>query len=114
MSQNREFDLIVTIVDRGSCDCAVEAAKRAGAHGATVFYARGTGIHEVESFFGIRIQPEKEVMLSLVHHDQTKEVMQAIMKETGLDTPGRGIAFVLPVEDVAGTFHGVMHGEEEK
>ena len=105
MNNDRDYDLIITIVNRGCGDCAVEAAKKAGAHGATVFYARGTGIHEVESFFGIQIQPEKEVILNLVQHDQTKDVMQAILKEAGLDTPGRGLSFVLPVEDVAGTFH---------
>ena len=107
MNQDREYDLIITVVNRGCADCAVEAAKLAGAQGGTIFYARGTGIHEVEKFFGISIQPEKEVILSLVKHQLTKEIMHAMMQEAGLYTPGRGLSFVLPVEDVVGIVHAM-------
>lgn len=105
MNKEREYDLIITIVNRGCADNAVEAAKLAGAKGGTIFYARGTGIHEVEKFFGITIQPEKEIILNLVKHNLTKDVMQKILKESGICTPGRGLSFVLPVEDVVGIAH---------
>lgn len=107
MDKNRDFDLIVTIVTRGTADVAVEAAKRAGAHGGTVLYGRGTGIHETETFFGIAIQPEKEIILNLVRHDLTREIMHGIIEGAGLNTPGRGISFALPVEDVAGISHAI-------
>jgi nitrogen regulatory protein PII len=110
MNGKHEYDLIITIVNRGCADCAVEAAKKAGAQGGTVFYSRGTGIHEVETFFGVKIQPEKEVMLNLVRRDLAKCIMQAIVKEAGLDTPGRGLAFSVPVEDVVGIVHAVNTG----
>lgn len=103
--EDKHYDLILTIVNRGCGDCAIEAAKKAGAQGGTVFYARGTGIHEVETFFGIAIQPEKEVVLNLVRHEKANEIMKAIIKEAGLDTPGRGLAFCLPVNDVVGILH---------
>lgn len=105
----KKYELILTVVNRGCADCAIEAAKRAGAQGGTVFYARGTGIHEVEKFFGIAIQPEKEVILTLVRSDRTRQIMKAIIKEAGLDTPGRGLAFSLPVNDVAGILHDDDH-----
>ncbi|MGI6733357.1 MAG: P-II family nitrogen regulator [Anaerovoracaceae bacterium] len=107
MNREREYDLIITVVNRGFADAAVEAAKRAGAQGGTIFYARGTGIHEVEKFFGITIQPEKEVVLNLVKHPLTKQIMHAIVEEAGLATPGRGLSFALPVEDVVGILHHV-------
>ena len=64
MNPEREYDLIITVVNRGYADVVVEAAKKAGAQGGTIFYARGTGIHEVEKIFGITIQPQKDVVLN--------------------------------------------------
>lgn len=98
----REFDLIITIVNRGFSDLAIEASKEAGARGATVLYARGTGVHEVEKFFAISIQPEKEVILTLVRCETTKDVMHAIIDAAGLQTEGKGLCFSLPVGEVTG------------
>ncbi|WP_207302951.1 P-II family nitrogen regulator [Bacilliculturomica massiliensis] len=98
----RTFDLIITIVNRGFSDLAIEASKTAGAKGGTVLHARGTGVHEVERFFSISIQPEKEVILSLVRHKATKEVMHAIIEAAGLQTEGKGLCFSLPVDEVTG------------
>lgn len=105
MNKDREYDLIITVVNRGFADEAVEAARCSGAQGSTIFYARGTGIHEVEKFFGVTIQPEKEVILTLVPHDMTRDIMHAIVERAGLATPGRGLSFALPVEHTAGIAH---------
>ena len=101
----RTFDLVITIVNRGHADHAVDAARSVGSHGGTILYARGTGIHEVEKFFGISIQPEKEVVLSLIRRTITKTVVHEIVEKAGLATEGRGLCFVLPVEHVAGIQH---------
>ena len=66
MDTERKFDLIVTIVNRGFADEVMNAARAAGAHGGTILWARGSGVHETEKFFGISIQPEKELVLILV------------------------------------------------
>lgn len=102
MSTEREYDLILTVVNRGFADHVVDAAREAGAHGGTVFYARGTGVHEVEKFFSIVIQPEKEIVLNLVKHSQTKEIIHAIVDAAGLTSEGRGMSLALPVSDVVG------------
>ncbi|MDD2216785.1 MAG: P-II family nitrogen regulator [Eubacteriales bacterium] len=105
MNKERKYDLIITVLNRGFADTAVEAAKQAGAQGGTIFYARGTGIHEVERFFGVTIQPEKEVIFNLVKHELTKEIMQSIVEKAGLNTPGRGLSFAVPVEEALGIAH---------
>lgn len=105
MNKERKYDLIITVLNRGFADTAVEAAKHAGAQGGTIFYARGTGIHEVEKFFGVTIQPEKEVIFNLVKHELTKEIMQSIVEKAGLNTPGRGLSFAVPVEEALGIAH---------
>lgn len=105
MSVEREYDLIITIVNRGFADQVVDAAREAGAHGGTVFYARGTGVHEIEKFFAISIQPEKEVILNLVKHRETQPIMRAIIDAAGLATEGKGFSISLPVTDVAGVIN---------
>ena len=100
-----EFDLIVTIINKGWADEIVEAARSAGAEGGTVLYGRGTGVHERKSFFGILIEPEKEVVLTLIPRERTQSVLQAIIKAGQLERPGTGIAFVLDVSQVAGIIH---------
>ena len=100
-----EFDLIVTIINKGWADEIVDAARSAGAEGGTVLYGRGTGVHERKSFFGILIEPEKEVVLTLIPRERTQSVLQAIIKAGQLERPGPGIAFVLDVSQVAGIIH---------
>ncbi|MDR3306035.1 MAG: P-II family nitrogen regulator [Clostridiales Family XIII bacterium] len=97
-----KYNLIVTIVSRGYADIVIGAAKESGARGGTVLYARGSGIHETEKFLNISIQPEKEVVLTLVKKEVVKEVVSAITEKAGLTKAGQGISFVLPVTRTAG------------
>lgn len=97
-----EFELILTIVNRGFADEVMDAARDAGATGGTVLYARGTGTREAEKFFGITIQPEKEVVLILASKEQRNPIMQAVCKHVGLDSAGHGISLSLPVDEVVG------------
>jgi nitrogen regulatory protein PII len=97
-----KLNMIVTIVDRGYADLVIDAAKDAGARGGTVLYARGSGIHENDKFFKTAIQPEKEVILTLVKKEKTKDITRAIVEAAGLTKEGRGICFTLPVTGTAG------------
>ena len=99
------FDLIVSIVNKGNAHLVVEASKRAGAEGGTIIGGRGTGIHEKAKLFGITIEPEKEIVLTLVPVEQTETILNAIIEEAELNKPGKGIAFVLEVERLAGITH---------
>lgn len=99
------YDLVLTIVKRGFADQVVDAAKAAGADGGTVFFAKGTGIHEVEKFLSISIQPEKEIVMNVVLREHTESIMEAIVAAAGLETAGRGLTFVLPIDDIVGIFN---------
>lgn len=98
----QNYELIVTIVSRGRSDLVMDAAKNAGASGGTIINARGAGVHEAEKFFGIEIQPEKEIVLILIQKDKRQQVMKEICKNAGLNTEGHGITFSLPVDEVMG------------
>ena len=97
-----KYELIVSIVNVGFSEAVMEAAKEAGARGGTVIHGRGTANKESEKFFGITVQPEKEVVLIVVSKDIKEKVLHALYKSVGLDTRGQGIAFSLPVDDAVG------------
>ena len=97
-----QHEAIFCIVNSGYSDVVMEAAKKLGARGGTVINARGTAPKDAESFFGITIQPEKEIVMILVPKKLKDGVLHALYKEVGLDTPGQGIAFSVPVESVVG------------
>ena len=94
--------LVVTIVNRGYTEKVMEAARPAGARGGTVLHARGAGMEEASQFFGITIQPEKEMVLILVDQEIKVPVMQAIARDAGPNTPASGLVFSLPVDSVMG------------
>lgn len=97
--------LVVTIVRKGWGDTILEATMKAGAHGGTVMFGRGIGRNEQAKVFGIQIEPEKEVVFTVVPGDLKDAVLQAAVDAARLNEPGKGIAFVLPIDKVAGVFH---------
>lgn len=97
-----KFDLIVTIVNAGFSDYIIETARQAGASGATIINGRGVGVHENDSFFGISITPEKEIVIILVLKKDRNKIMKEISESAHLNTPGKGICFSLPVSAVSG------------
>lgn len=113
MNAQNPYELIFTIVNRGHADEVVTAARAAGAEGSTILNARGTGIHENVSFLGISIEPEKEIVLTLIRKEIAESVMQSILKAADLNAPGKGIAFALGVERVAGVAHMKQAGSGE-
>lgn len=102
MELKNPYDLIVTIVDRGHSDLVMNAAKAAGATGGTLLHGLGLGSKEAEKFLGISIQPEKDVILILTPQEKKPRIMKRITQEAGLNTPGRGICFSLPVNAALG------------
>lgn len=102
-----DFDLIVTIVAKGRAELVVDAAREARAEGGTIVYGRGTGIHERKRLFNIPIEPEKEVVLTLVPQQITDRVCDAITVAAELDQPGQGIAFVVEAKRVLGIAHQI-------
>ncbi|KNF08625.1 nitrogen regulatory protein P-II [Gottschalkia purinilytica] len=105
MEANNEFDLIVTIVNRGYSSDVIDASKKAGAEGGTIISGRGSGIHETKKLFGISIEPEKEIVLTLIDNKKTEKVLKEISDAVDINKPGKGIAFVLDVKKIIGICH---------
>lgn len=93
--------LITCIVQRGLGDAIVHAAQEAGAQGATIFYAKGSGVRERLGILGVAVEVEKEVVNIVVSSEQLEPVFNNIYLAGQLDTPGMGFMYVTPLEKAA-------------
>lgn len=105
-----KHEMIMCIVNSGFSETVMDAAREFGAKGGTVIRGRGTANVEAEKLYGIAIQPDKEIVLILVDTAIKNDILHAVYKAAGLNTPGQGIAFAVPVEDVVGI--GLASAEE--
>ncbi len=91
--------LITVIVNKGFADDAMAAARKAGAGGGTIMNARGTARPGEETFFGMEIVPEKDMILILAENAKVQPILDAIKALPCLEKPGTGIAFACPAEN---------------
>ena len=96
------YNAIYTIVEKGNADDVIEAAQKAGSRGGTVMHARGSGSEEARKVFNMLIEPEKEIVLIISEEAKTKDIVESIRKETGIEEQGKGIIFVTNVEQTYG------------
>jgi nitrogen regulatory protein PII len=96
------FKLILSSVKPTITDKVVDSAKEAGATGATIIPARGTGIREAKTFFGLSLEAQTDIIMLLVEEHLVAKIMESIKIAGEFHKPGTGIAFVLPVEQVTG------------
>lgn len=98
------FKLLIALVNDEKTDEVIEAAKEGGATGATVISnARGEGLKESTTFFGLQLDTPRDMILFLVEEHLSRDVLELIEKVAEFDTSsGAGIAFQLDVEDAVG------------
>ena len=104
-----KLSLVVSIVRKGWGSTVLDASLKAGARGGTVLFGRGAGVNEQEKIFGMSIEPEKEIVLTLTRPDQVDAILEEIVRAAELNDTGRGIAFLLPVDRVVGVAHFMKH-----
>ena len=93
--------LITCVVEKDLAEPILEAAKNAGAQGATVSYAVGTGIRERMGLLGVTIDEQKEVIRIIVSKEQSELVFESMYLSGKLDKPGKGIMFMSALDRVA-------------
>lgn len=108
-----EFKLIISLVKSDRTEKVVEAAKAAGATGATIIPARGTGIHEAKTFFGLTLEAQTDVIFFLLEKRLVKNVLSAVYEAGRFKEPGTGIAFVINVEHTVGLESQMEHFRQE-
>lgn len=98
-----DVELITCIIQKGNADTIIKAAYEAGAQGATVNFAQGSGVREKLGVLGVAVEAEKEIINIIVSTEQVNRVFDAMYLEGELDTPGMGFMYVTTLER-AGTY----------
>jgi nitrogen regulatory protein PII len=74
----------------------------AGAQGATVFHAHGSGIRQKKmGILGLTVDKEKEVIYIVVPDDQADHIFERVFVTAKMDTPGMGILWLTRLEKMA-------------
>ncbi len=112
------FKMIIVFVEDDKTDDVMDAAREAGATGATVIHnARGEGLEVSKTFFGLTLETQRDVILFLVEEHLSRHILEEINRAGELDNkPGTGIAFQVDVEDAVGITHQakqISHDVEE-
>ena len=104
------FKLIIALVHDDKTNCVLDAAREAGATGATVINnARGEGLEPVTTFFGLQLETQRDVLLFLVEEHLSRTILETIESVGCMDEDsGAGIAFQINVEDAVGVAHQVQ------
>lgn len=107
------FKLILSSVKTDITDRIVDTVKKAGATGATIIPARGTGIREAKTFFGLTLEAQTDIIMLLVEEHLVAKILKSIQEAGEFHKPGTGIAFVIPVENVVGLESQMERFKEE-
>lgn len=101
------FKLIIALVEDNTTNSILDAARQAGATGATVInHARGEGIEKSKTFFGLTLETQRDMLMFLVEEHLSRSIMEKIAEVGKFDSsPGTGIAFQIDVEDAVGVTH---------
>jgi len=97
------FKLLIALIDADKVDEVMDAAREAGATGATVInHARGEGLNKSKTFFGLSLEMQRDMVLFLVEEHLSRMILEKIADVGEFDKPGGGIAFQIDVEDAVG------------
>ena len=103
-------EVIFAIVNAGFAEDVMDVAREQGVRGGTILNARGVVNEDAAAFFGITLHADKEILMTVVDKDIRDSVLNAIYKKLDMARKAKGIAFALPVSDVA----GLVQIEEKK
>ena len=95
-------EVIFAIVNAGFAEDVMDVAREQGARGGTIINARGVVNEDAAAFYGITLHADKEILMMVVEKEIRDKILNAIYREMGMAKKAKGIAFSLPVSDVAG------------
>ncbi|MCK4674300.1 MAG: P-II family nitrogen regulator [Gammaproteobacteria bacterium] len=103
------FKLIIAFVEDLKTNAVMDAARQAGATGATVInHARGEGLSLKKTFLGLSLETQRDVVLFLVEEHLSRHILEKIADVGKFDErPGSGIAIQIDVEDAVGVAHQI-------
>ncbi len=107
-------ELVIAVVNEKYTDAAIEAARAAGATGATVFHSRSIENEKIEEAMGTTIADDTNSIFFLTSKEYKLKIMEAVRDSAGLKTEGSAVIFSIPVDDLVGIgrFDGEIKEED--
>ena len=111
--------LIMAMVNDDVTEAVLEAARGAGATGATVITSvRGEGLTPEKTFLGLDLTAQRDVLMFLVAAPRAREILETIAAAGQFEEkPGTGIALQIEIEDAVGLgtqSAAILHEIEEE
>lgn len=99
-----QLKLIMALVDDRYSETVLDAAREAGATGATVVTSvRGEGLNKEKTFLGLDLAGQRDLLLFLVVEQRAREILETIATVGRFNEEhGAGIAFQVAIEDAVG------------
>ena len=95
-------ELVIAVVNQKYTDVAIEAARSAGATGATVFHTKSSNNAKAEQSMGTALPEQTDRIFFLTTEEYKLKIMEAVRDQAGLKTEGGAVVFSLPVDDLVG------------
>ncbi|MCI8649331.1 MAG: hypothetical protein HFG20_04360 [Anaerotruncus sp.] len=90
---------LITITDRGKGEQIAEIYKENGVHIHLLVLGVGTARKDLMEYLGL--EPEKDVILSMVPKTQVHQIFAALQERMQFDKPGKGVAFTVPLSGIS-------------
>lgn len=101
VNSSERIDVIFTIVSEGKAENVVDVVRENGILLNIICHGRGTATSGILEMLGLG-STEKDIILSFVKDEKSDEIIGKISKKLEFEKPGRGIAFTVPLQSVAG------------
>ena len=98
---DKNYELIVAIVNHGFEEEVMSAARAAGARGGTIIRSRFTGPEELQDIYENLMQEEKEIIAMVVPTNLRNTIMETINKKHGLKTEAGAVIFSMGIDQIA-------------
>jgi hypothetical protein len=92
--------LILIVVNQGHTDDVMNTARTVGARGGTIIRARFTDAHDQETFYGISLQAEKELIMIVAGKELRKLIMETVNKKHGVDTKAGAMLWSVAIDQM--------------
>ena len=107
------YELVIAVVNEKYSDAAIDAARSAGATGATVFNTRSIDNAKIEGAMGAAVPQETDSIFFLTTKEYKLKIMEAIRDAAGLKTEGGAVIFSMPVDSLIGIGRFDSENEEK-
>ncbi len=98
MKNEHHNNLIIISVNEGYADSVMNLARKAGATGGTVIKGRLADIDHVAQLPDVEIDEDREILTILAPLKTSKQIMEEVNKEFGINSKANGIITAIPTE----------------